>query len=229
MLRGHRRTFRTLGVLGATAIVVAGCGGGDEVPVDAGPSPAPAPTPDASIAGDPGATQNIDPITGMPVTEDAGLGATAEIPDLSGGDIGGGLGAIDASPIFEANATDPDKLVQPDDDGEDVTDESATPAPSTDTSQPAVQFTGAKISIDGVVSDVELNSVFPDDNPVFRLLSISGGNIEVELIAGEFTSGGGSGVLLDKGEEVSLVNSSEQLTYVVTYLRPVKGSDGITF
>ncbi len=227
MQRGHRRTFRTLGILGAAAIVVAGCGGGDEVaPPD---TATPAPDPNAQVVGDGmGGEQNIDPITGLPI-ESADLGATAEIPDLTGGDIGGGLGAINAEPIFDANAMDPNELAQQDASNEPEVDPTDTTTETTTSTEPAVTYTGAKVSIDGVVTDVELQGLFPNDNPVFRLLSVSGGNIEIELIAGEFTSGGGSGVLLDKGEEVSLVNSSEQLTYKMTYLRPIKGSDGISF
>jgi hypothetical protein len=74
---------------------------------------------------------------------------------------------------------------------------------------------------------VDKNGAFPKDNPVFRLLSINASNVEVELIAGEFTTGGGSGVVLDKGELVSLVNASEQLTYRVKYLRPIASTDSI--
>jgi hypothetical protein len=52
--------------------------------------------------------------------------------------------------------------------------------------------------------------------------------IELELVAGEFTDGGGTGAVLDKGDLVSLLNASEQKTYKVKYVRPattVAGGD----
>jgi hypothetical protein len=36
-------------------------------------------------------------------------------------------------------------------------------------------------------------------------------------------------VFLDKGDLVSLVNSSELVTYKVKYLRPIVDTDGISF
>jgi hypothetical protein len=64
---------------------------------------------------------------------------------------------------------------------------------------------------------------------VFRLLSVNGSSIEVELVAGEFTSDGGDGTFLDKGDLVSFVNASEQVTYKVKYLRPIVKTDGLGF
>jgi hypothetical protein len=58
---------------------------------------------------------------------------------------------------------------------------------------------------------------------------VTANDIEIELIAGEFTSGGGVGTVLDKGELVSLVNSSEQLTYRIKYLRGIASTDSISF
>jgi hypothetical protein len=230
------RTTRTIGILFAAALVAAGCGGGDDgsVPADGAVTPTPgvdatqAPVGDAGI----GATPQLD-ANGQPIPSDpsagGSLGATAEIPDLSGGDIGGGLGAVNSTPIFSASAVAADSIDQTL--GQDTT-KFETPATDTTVSEEAAPdaptYSGARFSVDGIVVTVDKNGAFPKDNPVFRLLSINASNVEVELIAGEFTTGGGSGVVLDKGELVSLVNASEQLTYRVKYLRPVTSTAGIS-
>ncbi|MCB0879130.1 MAG: hypothetical protein KDC46_09150 [Thermoleophilia bacterium] len=229
-MRQNTTRIGAIVLVATTSIIVAGCGGSD-VPADTGAvTPTPAPNATNPTVGDPNATagQDLDG-DGIPDADpNAGatdLGATATIPDLSGGDIGGGLGAVGATPIFDAAAVSPDDLPK-DESSESTTTTTDTAVPTT--TPEASTFFGAKISIDGVVSDVAKGDAFPDDNPVFRLLSVTGSNIEIELIAGEFTAGGGSGVLIDKGEEVSLVNASEQLTYRITYLRGIKDDSGIT-
>jgi hypothetical protein len=57
---------------------------------------------------------------------------------------------------------------------------------------------------------------------------VEAGSIEIQLVAGEFTSGGGNGVFLDKGQPVSLVNASEQVTYTVRYIRPITDTSGFS-
>lgn len=226
---GHQRSrsLTALGVVGIAALVAAGCGGGEEpIPADAGAVPAP-------IDGTGGVTglegQDLDG-DGIPdaQAQSADLGATASIPDLSGGDVGGGLSSPSGNaPVFEATAVDGDELAAETKDEETITP--VETGPIEDTKPEAPSFSSAKIYVDGIIHDVEQGDAFPSDNPVFRLLTINSGNIEIELIAGEFTSGGGSGVLIDKGELVSLVNASEQLTYRVKFMRAVKGDSGITF
>jgi hypothetical protein len=226
------RTTRTIGILLAAALVAAGCGGGgdDAAVADGGVTPDPAvdamqtPVGDGAVGAAPQVDANGMPID--PTVGDGGLGATAEIPDLSGGDIGGGLGAVDSTPIFSAAAVDSTEFAEA---NKDSAEESlADSAPATETQKPAAPtYGGARFSVDGIVVSVDKNGAFPKDNPVFRLLSINASNVEVELIAGEFTTGGGSGVVLDKGELVSLVNASEQLTYRVKYLRPIASTDSI--
>ncbi len=228
-----RMTIRTVGLLGAAALVAAGCGGGETPPAATGATPAPAPGTDGTTVGADGTTTPaIDPATGLPIDPAAGAaeatGATASVPDLSGDDVAGGLGSTESSPLFLPGAIDSEKAKELFDEGEKVDptkDETKTDVEE----KPAVVFSGAKIYVDGIVHDVNENGTFPKGNPVFRLLSVTANDIEIELIAGEFTSGGGVGTVLDKGELVSLVNSSEQLTYRVKYLRGIASADGITF
>jgi hypothetical protein len=217
------RTLRTLGVLGAAVIIAAGCGGGDDFGGDAG-TVVPDADSGAGLVGEGG--QDLDG-DGIPDTvPSAQLGATATIPDLSGGEIAGGLSAPSgAAPLFEPGAV---KSIESENEGETTKDDAEAPK-ATEPPPAAPIYTGARIYVDGVIHEVSKSGAFPKDSPVFRLLSISSRSIEVELIAGEFTSGGGSGVFLDKGELVSLVNASEQLTYRVKFLRPISGATGISF
>jgi hypothetical protein len=212
------RTLRTLGVLGVAAIIAAGCGGDDEFVADPG---APVPTPGTGLVAE---GQDLDG-DGVPdAAPSAQLGATASIPDLTGGEIAGGLSAPSgAASMFEPGA------VESIESGSDDATKGAEVPKATEPVPAAPTYTGARIYVDGVIHEVTKSGAFPKESPVFRLLSISSRSIEVELIAGEFTSGGGSGVFLDKGELVSLVNASEQLTYRVKFLRPLSGATGISF
>ena len=236
-----RTTIRTVGLLGAAALVAAGCGGGDPAAAT-GETPVPATDPNATTVVDP-AAQTTDPVTGLPVDPAAagagaaGGGATASVPELSGDDLGGGLGSSNSSPLFVPSAIDTEEakdLFAPKDDGTsldgtNVSKDGTNLDSGTDDKADAPSFSGAKIYVDGIVHDVDTNGTFPKGNPVFRLLSVTAGDIEIELVAGEFTSGGGVGTVLDKGELVTLVNSSEQLTYRVKFLRAITGSDQISF
>lgn len=208
------------------------------MPPATGETPAPATDPNnPTIAnpGDPNATPAVDPVTGLPIdpalagTEVPGA-TTASVPDLAGDDVAGGLGSTKSSPLFLPGAVSTEDAKEQF--AADEKPDESTTGTGTDTKvedKPAVVYSGAKIYVDGIVHDVDKNGTFPKGNPVFRLLGVTANDIEIELIAGEFTSGGGVGTLLDKGELVSMVNSSEQLTYRIKYLRPIASADAISF
>ncbi|MCW2928732.1 MAG: hypothetical protein JWM86_2700 [Thermoleophilia bacterium] len=232
-----RKHLRTIAVLGSVVLVGAGCGGG-EAPADpaAGGAATPGATTPGAVAGDTGAIPAAtDPATGQPVDPAAATtgGTTATIPDLIGGDVGGSFGAIGSAPVFTAKAAEGDSL-KDSETSEDSTSSSGSvtgttsEAPTTST-KAAPTFSGAKIYVDGIVHDVTRGGTFPKGNPVFKLVSVTGTEIEVELIAGEFTTGGGTGTVLDKGDLVSLVNASEQLTYRIKYLRGITSTSAVTF
>ena len=235
-----RRPLQVVGVLAAAALVATGCGGGGETvaPVE-GATPTPDGGAGATTVGTPGATDPLtgapaatDPATGLPVDPAAtDSGSTATVPELVGDDVAGGLAAVsDTTPIFDAQAVKTDELPDTDaDKGDDATKGTTSTTGTTTESTPAVTYTGAKIYVDGIVHSVNRNGTFPKGNPVFRLLSVSASDIEIALVAGEFTSSGGDGTFLDKGDLVSMVNASEQVTYRVKYLRPIAGTDAVSF
>lgn len=221
-----RRPLHVAGLLGASLLIASGCGGGADVPpVDpnAGAGAVPGATTPGTVAADPNAA--IDPATGAPIEGGAvDAGVTATVPDLVGDDVGGLTPLSGDSPLFTAGAVDPEDLADEPDADADKGDAATT----TDTvAKPAVTFSGATIYVDGITHTVNKNGTFPKGNPVFRLLAVNADDIEIALVAGEFTSSGGDGTFLDKGDMVSLVNASEQVTYRVKYLRPIKSTTDI--
>ncbi|MEO6866898.1 MAG: hypothetical protein ABI200_02645 [Gaiellales bacterium] len=238
---------RTMCIIGA-AILVAGCGGGDDAYVDDGASATPGGDPggavvgdpgapvDPGMAGDPGMEGDIDPATGLPMDPAAGgdiggMDISETIPNLEGSKISGGLAAVGATPLFAPGAVESEKLDDVLGGGDKV---SADKSMNSDAAEkvekkPVVRFSGAKVFVDGVTHDVKVNGTFPKGDPVFKLISVNGKTIEIELVAGEFTTSGGTGVFLNKGETVSVLNQSEQLNYRVKYLRPVTATASIGF
>lgn len=237
-------TTRAIGVLVCAAMLASACGGEAAVtpPADGSTVPAGVPgatTPGATV-GASSTTGAIDPATGLPMaTTPSSATSTPTVPELVGGDISGGMcggcaGFGDDGNVFTS------RLPKTDEDAVDTGDGTTgpgtatvgptptAPAPTTTTpAAPAVKLSGAVVSIDGVTHQVSLRQSFPKGAPVFRLVGVTSSSIEVELIAGEFTSNGGTGVFLDKGDVVSLVNSTEQVTYKVKYVRPITADSGI--
>lgn len=216
-----RRIVRPLAVIGCTALLAVGCGGGDEV-VPPGPDANPSGIDTSGAVGGTGTPGATDP-----AAAGAAPSATAKLPDLKGGDVQGkGLGGGGGG-LFDALAGGP-QAPDPIDVPATMPSTTMPTTPTTPTTPTptvaAPTFTGAAIYVDGTVYNVEKGESFPNDEPIFKLVGVSAKSIELELVAGEFTSGGGDGVFLDKGDLVSLVNASEQVTYKVKFLRPTEGA-----
>lgn len=219
-----RRIIRPLAVLGCTAMLAVGCGGGDEV-VPPGPDANPS---GIDTSGAVGGTGTATPGVTDPAAGGAAPSASAKLPDLKGGDVqGAGIGGGGGGGLFDALAGGPQPAETVDTTPTLPTSTMPTTPTVPTTPTPTVAaptFTGAAIYVDGTVYNVEKGESFPKDEPIFKLVGVSAKSIELELVAGEFTSGGGDGVFLDKGDLVSLVNASEQVTYKVKFLRPTEGA-----
>lgn len=227
-MASSRRHLWSIVVVTTAVLVASGCGGGEEAtapPVDAGVTPVPATADDASTIGADGTSPQLDPVTGLPM-ESADTAPAATVPDLVGDDVSGGLEPVANTPLFAAGAVKELESNKQQDRSADADTDKSEPAADP---KPKVTFTGAKIYVDGIVHSVNRNGTFPKGNPVFKLLSVNAGEIEIELVAGEFTSGGGVGTFLDKGELVSMVNASEQITYRIKYLRPITSTTSVGF
>lgn len=233
-----RTTTRMLPLLlvALLALVVAGCGGGAaEVvppPGDA-VAPTPAPTDPANPGlgvGDPGSAD----ATGAD-GNGGGAAGDATVPDLEGGESSTTLPTLIGSSIFSAQAVEDAESLDTKDVVPDVpkdepaidlgTEESTTTSTTeTQTQEIKVSYTGATIYLNGQTIDVKRNGTFPTGAPIFRLLSVSSSDIEIELIAGKFVTNNGSGLFLDRGKLLTLANQSEQMTYRIKYLRPIAAS-----
>jgi hypothetical protein len=217
------RMFRSLIMLSGAAVLLAGCGAAapPAVPVTPAPSPtaggstvanggAPAPTGPAATA-----APAVDPVTGQPI-DATGLSAAATVPNLSGGDISGGLASVNTKDVFAAGAVSADQAAQAA--TTDTTATTATTDATTATTQ-AASYNGAVIYVNGKTYTVATNGTFPTGSPVFRLVDVAPGSIEISLLAGEFTGDHSDGLFLDKGDLKSLVDASANITYKVKYLR----------
>jgi hypothetical protein len=232
------RIFRSMLVLVGTAAIIAGCGGAAvESPADV------TPTPDTSASGatvagttNPvtsstlaGGAAAVDPTTGAPIA--GATGATATIPKLAGDDVSGSLSGGVTKDIFAPAAVDSSTA----DVSAGVTDTTATstatnpPEITPPTTTAAAQLIGATIYVNGKTYTVKTNGTFPVGAPIFRLVSVDAGSIEISLLAGEFTGDHSDGLFLDKGDLKSLVDASADITYKVKFLRALADTSGQGF
>jgi hypothetical protein len=70
----------------------------------------------------------------------------------------------------------------------------------------------AVISVNGVQETVAVKGDFPKDEPVFTLVSISGGKAKVAIAGGALASGAPT-LTLEKGTPVTLVNTADGVRY----------------
>jgi hypothetical protein len=224
-----------MALLVGSALLIAGCGGAPaETPVDPA-SPTPATDATGTPVADPGTatTPVLDPATGLPADPAAAPGATATVPSLDGGgDLSGGLSAISDKKLFAAGAADSQSAgaLTSTTSSTPVTDKPfESPTTTATSTTTAAKLNGAVIYVNGKTYTVKTNGTFPTGAPVFRLMSVSGGDIEISLLAGEFTGDHSDGLFLDKGDLKQLVDASEQVTYKIKYLRPLTDTSNMGF
>lgn len=231
---------RSMALLVGTALLIAGCGGAADVPTDTGASPTPTPDATGTPVADPGATGTtpaVDPATGLPIDPAAAAGAqgaTATVPALdNGGDLSGGLAPVADAKLFAAGAVDNQGAASAGGVTSPTGFPTTTPAGTTTTTPTttttAAKLNGAVIYVNGKTYTVKTNGTFPTGAPIFRLVSVSNGDIEISLLAGEFTGDHSDGLFLDKGDLKQLVDASEQITYKIKYLRPLTDTSNLGF
>jgi hypothetical protein len=84
-------------------------------------------------------------------------------------------------------------------------------APSTPTT-PTAPAGSAVLSVNGVEETVALKGQFPKDQPLFTLVSLSGGEARVAIAGGAFASGQPT-LNLKKGKAITLVNTADGTRY----------------
>jgi hypothetical protein len=79
-------------------------------------------------------------------------------------------------------------------------------------SAPAAPAGSAIISVNGVEETVAAKTDFPKDQPVFTLVSLSGGKAKIAIAGGAFASGAPT-VTLERGKAITLVNTADGIRY----------------
>jgi hypothetical protein len=68
------------------------------------------------------------------------------------------------------------------------------------------------IAVNGAEETVALRAEFPKDEPVFRLVSITGGKARIGIAGGAFASGSPT-LTLERGTPITLVNTADGIRY----------------
>jgi hypothetical protein len=178
--------------------------------------------------------------TGNPIDSAVPISAQQTLPDTDQPPPAA-QGQLITFSRFEAR----DPFVQLVDDTEGSTNETSdngsttgSTAPSTSTSTPVYPTTvptttdtgtttgtptvtgEVSISVNGTVQVLAVNDTFPESDPAFKVISISGDSVEIGLVNGSFSSGQQT-VTLRLGEPVTLISQPDGARFT---LRLVKAS-----
>ena len=91
----------------------------------------------------------------------------------------------------------------------------ATPTP-----QPASQPVSntVTIAVNGTEHEVSPGGSFPQDDPIFRLVSLKRGTARVGIVGGGYANGAPTITLEKGGKPVTLMNTADGTTYVLRYV-----------
>lgn len=175
-----------------------------------------------------------DPVTNPAACGDDPLdsGAQAPLPEGDGHNVDGGLGGLDGvSDVFGALAdfqesADTGMYGSELSSGGMTTGTGSTGSGgsgSGSSSTTKVTYGPAKISLDGEVYTVSKGTIFPTTSQLFEVTRIGSTSVDIDLVAGEFSSGS-TGVTLYKGKSAQLVNDSEGITYILKLIKVTANS-----
>jgi hypothetical protein len=91
---------------------------------------------------------------------------------------------------------------------------------ATSTPQPAQQPVSntATIAVNGNEHEVSPGGSFPEDDPIFRLVSLKRGTARVGIVGGGYANGAPTITLTKGGKPVTLMNTADSTTYVLRYV-----------
>ena len=173
---------------------------GAPAPATPAPAPAPAATGSASLVdSDPAPV----PSDGQLVTFDRFESKDPFVPQVTDGPTG--QTSAPTTPTDGAAKTE-----QPKQDGG-----GAKPAP-----QPAPQPVSntATIAVNGTEYEVSPGGSFPEDDPIFRLVSLKRGTAKVGIVGGGYANGVPTITLKKGGKPVTLMNTADSTTYVLRFV-----------
>ena len=87
--------------------------------------------------------------------------------------------------------------------------------------QPAPQpapTRSATISVNGAEHEVAVGGTFPEDDPIFKLVSLKGGTAKVGIVGGSYANGSTAITLKRGGKPVTLMNTADGTTYVLRFV-----------
>jgi hypothetical protein len=80
---------------------------------------------------------------------------------------------------------------------------------------PGAQAGTAKISVNGVSTDVTVGGSFPEGDPIFTLVSLTKTSAKVGIVDGTYATGAQTVTLKKGGKPVTLMNTADGTTYVL--------------
>jgi hypothetical protein len=168
------------------------------------PTPAAAPTGTASLVdSDPAPA----PTDGQLVTFDRFESKDPFVPQVTDGPTGQtSAPTAPSAPTDDGAKTEPPKQASG----------GATSTPQT-AAQP-VSIT-ATIAVNGARHEVSAGDSFPEDDPIFRLVSLKRGTAKVGIVGGGYANGAPTITLEKGGKPVTLMNTADGTTYVLRYVR----------
>ena len=91
---------------------------------------------------------------------------------------------------------------------------------ATSTPQPTVQPVSntVTIAVNGARHEVSPGGSFPEDDPIFRLVSLKRGTANVGIVGGGYANGAPTITLTKGGKPVTLMNTADSTTYVLRYV-----------
>jgi hypothetical protein len=91
---------------------------------------------------------------------------------------------------------------------------------ATSTPQPAPQPVSntVTIAVNGTEHEVSPGGSFPEDDPIFRLVSLKRGTARVGIVGGGYANGAPTITLSKGGKPVTLMNTADGTTYVLRYV-----------
>jgi len=92
----------------------------------------------------------------------------------------------------------------------------ADPQPEPDPPAPPAASAGtAKISVNGVSTEVTVDGTFPASDPIFKLVSLTKSTAKVGIVDGTYSTGSPTITLKRGGKPVTLMNTADGTTYVL--------------
>jgi hypothetical protein len=81
--------------------------------------------------------------------------------------------------------------------------------------RPAASVGTAKISVNGVSTEVTVDGTFPASGPIFKLVSLTKSTAKVGIVDGTYATGSPTITLKRGGKPVTLMNTADGTTYVL--------------